>query len=71
MAISSGTGLHPLIDDNKKGEKKQGEGESSKLDIQITQVLVSPINSSQILQIQGKLDGIDLINLAAAELQLK
>ena len=64
-------GSTPLLDDNKKGEKKQGEGESLKLEIQITQVLVSPINSSPTLQIKGKLDGIDLINLAAAELKLK
>lgn len=64
-------GTTPLHDDNKKVEKKQGEGESSKLDVQISQVLVPAITTTPTLQIKGKLDGIDLIYLAADEMKLK
>ena len=63
-------GLTPLLDDNKKGEKKQGQGESSQLNIQVTKVLVPSI-TLPVSQIKDKLDSIDLINLEAAELKLK
>ena len=39
--------------------------------MQITKVLVPSINILPIPQIKGKLDEIDLINLAAAEMKLK
>ena len=41
------------------------------LNIQITQVLVPTITTTPSLQIKGKLDGIDLIHVAAAEMKLK
>ena len=40
------------------------------MNVQVTKVLVHSI-TLPIPQIQGKLDSIDLINLAAAELKLK
>ena len=55
----------PLLDDNKKGEKGEKDGEGGSLKVQITQVLVSTITASPTLQIKEKLDGIDLIYLAA------
>ncbi|KAL8145899.1 hypothetical protein AgCh_003872 [Apium graveolens] len=71
MQLANAQGLTPTLDDNKKGENKgKGEGEPSTT-VQISQVLVSVIITSPIIQIKGKLDGIDLIQIAAAELQVK
>ena len=67
--MAKAQGLTPLLDDNKKGENK-GEGEPS-IQIQISKVLVPAITTSLTLQIKGKLDGIDLIQLAAAEMKVK
>ena len=55
----------------KKGEnKREGEGEPS-THIKISKVLVPAITTSPTLQIKGKLDGIDLIQLAVAEMKVK
>ncbi|KAL8106484.1 hypothetical protein AgCh_030030 [Apium graveolens] len=69
--LAKSQGLTPTLDDNKKGEnKREGEGESS-TKVQISKVLVPAITTSPTLQIKGKLDGIDLIQIAAAEIKVK
>ena len=70
MQLAKAQGLTPLLDDNKKGENKEGGGEPS-TNIQISKVLVPAITTSPTLQIKGKLDGINLIQLAAAEMKVK
>ncbi|KAL8148136.1 hypothetical protein AgCh_005473 [Apium graveolens] len=71
MQLAKAQGLTPTLDDNKKGENKgEGEGEPSTT-VQISQVLVPVITNSPPIQVKGKLDGIDLIQIAAAELQVK
>ena len=71
MQLEKAQGLTPTLDDNKKGENKgEGEGEPSTT-VQISQVLVPAITSSPTIQIKWKIDGIDLIQIAAAELQVK
>ena len=71
MQLAKAQGLTPTLDDNKKGENiREGEGEPSTT-VQISQVLVPAITPSPPIQIKGKLDGIDLIQIAASELQVK
>ena len=71
MQLAKAQGLTPILDDNKKGENKgEGEGEPS-TKVQISKVLVPAITTSPTLQIKGKLDGIDLIQIAAAEMKVK
>ncbi|KAL8157259.1 hypothetical protein AgCh_002093 [Apium graveolens] len=71
MQLAKAQGLTPTPDDNKNGEnKREGEGEPSTT-VQISKVLIPAITTSPPIQIKGKLDGIDLIQIAAAELQVK
>ena len=63
--------MTPTLDDNKKGENKREGEEEPSTTVQISQVLVPVITTSPPIQVKGKLDGIDLIQIAAAELQVK
>ncbi|KAL8120302.1 hypothetical protein AgCh_017460 [Apium graveolens] len=69
MQLAKAQCLTPLLDDNKKGETKvEGGGEPSS-NIQISKVLVPAITTSPTLQIKGKVDGIDIIQLAVVEMK--